>query len=398
VEPLPLDDPGFYLGDVAPVYSRLRAEAPVYWSPSAKLWALSRYADIQRVSRDPGLFCSRRGVIVNDPMRLVGELPTPPSILHMDPPAHNRYRKLVSGAFTPRMVTMLEPRVRELVRETLDAVPAAGAFDFVEHVAVPVPMLVIAEMLGVPASDRATFRRWSDAVIAGADADGAARMLSEIAELFAYFQGMLERRRTDPRADLLSALAIGVVDGDRLSDEEILMFCMTLLVAGNETTRNLVAGGMRALLDHPGELRRLVADRSLLAGAIEEMLRWVSPIRCFIRTATRDTEIRGTAIPEGASLILLYASGNRDEEVFGPTAGEFRIDRPAEPAHLSFGFGEHFCLGASLARLEARLMFEGILERWTGMEIAGPVEVLRSTIMNGLVRMPVRVRSAVTAR
>jgi len=389
---LPLHDPDFYLGDVQPVYRRLRAETPVYWSEAAGLWALSKYADIQRVSKDPGLFCSRRGVIVNDPIRLAGELSTPPSIIHMDPPGHNRYRKLVSGAFTPRMVAMLEPRIRELVRESLDAVPANEVFDFVEHVAVPVPILVIAEMLGVPASDRETFRRWSDAVIAGADAEGAAATFSEIAELFAYFQTMLERRRAEPRTDLLSALAAGVVDGDRLSDEEILMFCMTLLVAGNETTRNLVAGGTRTLLAHPGELRRLRDDLALLPSAIEEMLRWVSPIRAFVRTATRDTEMRGTAIPEGASLILLYASANRDEDVFGPTAGEFRIDRPIEPQHLSFGVGEHFCLGASLARLEARLMFEGILSRWRDLQPAGDAEVLRSTVMNGLVRLPVRVR------
>jgi cytochrome P450 len=394
MQPLPLHDPDFYLGDVQSVYRWLRAEAPVYWSEAAGLWALSKYADIQRVSKDPERFCSRRGVIINDPMRLVGELPTPPSILHMDPPGHNRYRKLVSGAFTPRMVATLEPRIRELVRETLAAAPAAGEFDFVEHVAVPVPMLVIAEMLGVPASDRATFRRWSDAVIAGADAEAAAAMMGEIAELFAYFQAKLEQRRAEPRADLLSALASGVVDGDRLSDEEILMFCMALLVAGNETTRSLVAGGTRTLLEHPGELRRLRAGRALLPGAIEEMLRWVSPIRGFVRTATRDTEVRGIPIPGGASLLLLYAAGNRDEEVFGPTAGEFRIDRPLEPAHLSFGFGEHFCLGASLARLEARLMFEGILDRWSDLEFAGPPEPLRSTLMNGLVRLPVRARAA----
>jgi cytochrome P450 len=392
VTSLPLHDPDFYLGDVQSVYRRLRAEAPVYWSEAAGLWALSKYTDIQRVSKDPALFCSRRGVIVNDPIRLAGELTTPPSIIHMDPPGHNRYRKLVSGAFTPRMVAMLEPRIRELVGESLDAVPASEAFDFVEHVAVPVPILVIAEMLGIPASERETFRRWSDAVIAGADAEDAAAKLGEIAELFAYFQAMLERRRAEPRSDLLSALAVGVVDGDRLSDEEILMFCMTLLVAGNETTRNLVAGGTRALLEHPGELRRLRANPALLPGAIEEMLRWVSPIRAFVRTATRDTAIRGTAIPEGASLILFYASGNRDEEVFGPSAGEFRIDRPTEPQHLAFGFGEHFCLGASLARLEARLMFEGILARWRDLEPAGDADVLSSTVMNGLVRLPVRAR------
>jgi cytochrome P450 len=386
-----LDDPDFFLGDVEPVYRWLRAEAPVHRDPSSGLWALSKHADILRVSRDPEVFCSSRGVVVNDPLRLVGALPTPPSIIHLDPPAHNQMRRTVSRAFTPRRIAMLEPRIRELARETLDAVPAGDVFDFVEHVAMPLPMLVIAEMLGVPTGDRATFRRWSDEIIAGAD---ATTMPGAVAELFAYFHEMVARRRVEPGEDLLSLLAVGEVEGDRLADEEILIFCMTLLVAGNETTRNLIAGGMRALIEHPEERRKLEADPSLLPSAIEEMLRWVSPIRCFARTPTRDVEIRGRRIPEGDYVVLLYAAGNRDEEVFGPTAGEFRVDRPTEPMHLAFGYGEHLCLGATLARLEARVMFGDLFARWPRLEIVGPVEVVRSTVVNGLARMPVRVRPA----
>ncbi|MCW5889145.1 MAG: cytochrome P450 [bacterium] len=390
MESLPIHEASFYLGDVAPTYARLRREAPVYWSEAAGLWVLSTYADIQRVSKQPALFCSSRGVIINDPIRLAGTLSTPPSIIHMDPPAHGRYRRLVSGAFTPRMVAGLEPRIRELVQETLDAVPSGAPFDFVDHVAAPVPLLVIAEMLGVPAGDRATFRRWSDAVIAAADAPDPSATVAEVVELFSYFMGMLAERRAAPRDDLLSALVTGVVDGDRLSDEEILMFCMTLLVAGNETTRNLVAGGVRALLEHPGQLARLRAEPALLPAAIEEMLRWVSPVRAFIRTATEDTAVRDVPIPSGASLVLLYASGNRDEAAFGDTAGELRVDRPVDPAHLAFGFGEHFCIGSSLARLEARCMLEGVLARWEHLALAGAAEVLPSTVMNGLRRLPVR--------
>jgi cytochrome P450 len=390
MEPVPVHDPAFYLGDVAATYARLRRQAPVHWSDVAQLWVLSKYDDIQRVSKQPALFCSSRGVIINDPIRLAGTLATPPSIIHMDPPAHGRYRRLVSGAFTPRMVAGLEPRIRALVAETLDAVPAGAPFDFVDHLAAPVPLLVIAEMLGVPASDRATFRRWSDAVIAAADGPDPSARVAEVVELFQYFLGMLAGVRAEPRDDLLSALANGVVDGDRLTDEEILMFCMTLLVAGNETTRNLVAGGMRALLEHPAQLARLRAEPSLLPTAIEEMLRWVSPVRAFIRTATQDTAIRDVPIPEGSSLVLLYASGNRDEDAFGETAGEFRVDRPVDPSHLAFGFGEHFCIGSSLARLEARCMLEGVLARWPVIEAAGAAEMLPSTVMHGLLRLPVR--------
>ncbi len=389
---LPVHERDFYLGDVQPIYRWLRTEAPVYWSDTAGLWVLSKYADIQRVSKQPELFCSSRGVIVNDPIRLMGGLATPPSILHLDPPAHNRYRRIVSGAFTPRMIAALDGRIRELTHETLDAVPTGDVFDFVEHVAVPLPLLVIAEMLGVPTADRGTFRRWSDALIADADSDTPGTMSAEAGELFAYFYQMLTARRDAPQADLLSALAMGVVDGDRLTDEEILMFCLTLLVAGNETTRNLVAGGTRALMEHPDQLARLAAEPTLIPGAVEEMLRWVSPVRAFVRTATADTDIRGVPIPAGATLVLLYASGNRDEEVFGETAGVFDIARPPDPTHVAFGFGEHFCLGASLARLEARVMFEGMFARWSSLELAGPVEVLASTVMNGVMRMPVRVR------
>jgi cytochrome P450 len=383
-----LNDPDFYLGDVDEAYRRLRAEAPVYWCEAAGFWALSKHADVDAVSRNPELFCSSQGVVVNDPMR-DGSMPvTPPSIIYMDPPAHVRYRRLVSKAFTPRMVKTLEPSIRTLARQTVDAIVPGAPLDFVEHVAVPLPMLVIAEMLGIPAADRARFKYWSDEIVAGAD-KGVQATMGVMQELFGYFMEVLAARRTALEQDLISALAFAEVDGERLADDEILMFCMTLLVAGNETTRNLIAGGAHALMRFPDERHRLVSEPALLPRAIDEMLRWVTPVKTFARTATRDTVIRGQPIAAGDYLVLLYASANRDQEAWGPTAEHFDVARSPGPGHLAFGIGQHSCLGANLALLESRVLFEELLARFPDFELAGDVVRVRSTIMNGIARMPV---------
>ena len=387
---LALDDPDFYLDDPHMAFRRLRATAPVYWCDTARLWAISTYADILHVSRHPESFCSGRGVLIHDRLRSGALTEAPLSILYMDPPHHNRYRKLVSSAFTPRMIGGLEPRIREIARRSLAAIAPGETHDFVEAVSVPLPMLVIAEMLGVGAEEMASFKRWSDAIIAAADTGASPESMQHVGELFAYFYAKLEERRAEPRGDLLSALAAAEVDGERLTDEELLMFCMTLLVAGNETTRNLISGGARALMEFPDQRRVLVEDPTRIPRAVEEMLRWVTPIRSFARTATRDTVLRGQCITAGDYLLLLYASGNRDEDSFGPTADLFDAARPTEPIHLAFGFGEHFCLGASLARLEVRVLFEELLARFPAFTPAGDVVPLRSTLMNGLERMPVR--------
>jgi cytochrome P450 len=382
---LALDDPDFYLADPHAAFRWMRERAPVYRCERARLWAISKHADIMRVSRNPEIFCSARGILINDGLRGETPMEVPPSIIYMDPPQHNRYRKLVSRAFTPGMVAGLEGRTRAIARESLDAIRSGETHDFVETVAVPLPMLVIAEMLGVAAEDRGTFKRWSDAIIAAADTGTSPESMQHVGELFAYFHAKLGERR----GRLLSVLAAAEVDGERLADEELLMFCMTLLVAGNETTRNLISGGAKALMAFPDQRRVLVENPDRLPGAVEEMLRWVTPIRSFARTATRDTEIRGQRIAAGDYVLLLYASGNRDEEVFGPTADVFDVARPAEPMHVAFGFGEHFCLGASLARLEARVLFEELLGRFPDFSLAGEIVPLRSTLMDGLVRMPV---------
>jgi cytochrome P450 len=248
---------------------------------------------------------------------------------------------------------------------------------------------VIAEMLGVPREDHPDFRRWSDLMIRAGAGVFDAETLQGLAELFAYLGERVKERRDAPRDDVLSMLLRAEIDGDALSDPEVVMFLLTLLVAGNETTRNLIAGGMRLLFEHPGQRARLVAEPGLLPNAIEEMLRLVSPVRNFCRVATRDLELRGKRIGKGEGLAMFYASANRDEEVFGADAAEFRIDRPNAKQHLAFGFGEHLCLGASLARLEARVMFEELLPLLPEIEPAGPVVPLPSSLMNGLVRMPV---------
>lgn len=391
-----LDDPDFYVADPHPSYARLRAESPVHWYELGKFWALSKYEDVLHVSRNPALFRSGGGVLAkNDPVREQGRITrtmpqdaVAPSIIFMDPPEHVRYRRLVTHAFTPRRIAALEARMRDIVRQCLADIPAGEPVDFVARLSVPLPMVVIADMLGIPNADREQFRIWSDAVVEATEVSQA-DILQAIAEMFAYLQARIDERRAAPGDDLISVLIAAEVDGARLAPSDILLFCQTLLVAGNETTRNLISGGALALIEHPRERERLLADASLLATAVEEMLRWVTPITSFARTATRDTQLRGTPIAAGDYVVMLYASANRDEEVWGESAARFDVSRTSDASHLAFGFGQHMCLGANLARLEARVFFEELLATRPEFALAGDVVRLRSTLMNGIARMPV---------
>ena len=388
------DHPDFYLGDPDSAFRRLRAEDPVHWYEPGPFWCVTRHADVQQVSLSPRVFCSGQGTqifeipLVRQRMR-AGVEGLARSIIQMDPPEHNRHRKHVIRAFTPRMVRSLEPRIREITVESLAQIPPGEPVDFVEAVSIPLSMLVIAEMLGVPGEDREDFRRWSDVMIEAGGGGVSEATVTTVAELFAYFGDTLRERRRQPRSDLLSALGAAEIDGEKLSEPQILMFCLTLLVAGNETTRNLISGGARALLEHPEQKRRLVDDPGLIPNAVEEMLRWVTPVRNFARRATRDTELGGRRIAEGDFAVLFYGSANRDEAVFGPEADRFDVGREDASRHIAFGFGEHLCMGASLARLETRVMFEELLARLPHFEPAGPVQPLRSTLINGVERMPV---------
>ena len=376
-------EPEFWI-DPYPTFARLRAETPVHWHDDAQLWTVARHDDVMRISRDPITFCSGKGVLPADRQR---EVNADASILFLDPPDHQRHRKLVSPAFTPRRLSALEARVRELARALLEEVEPGKAVDFAPAVAVPLPMLVIADMLGVPAEDHDRFKLWSDAMI-----DAATEPKEETYqlafELWEYFEKIIEQRRVDPADDLVSVIAHAEVDDVPLNNAELNGFCMTLLVAGNETTRNLITGGIEALIQHPDQLQRLVADRTLIPSAVEEMLRWVTPVMNFARTATTDVELRDQKIREGQMVFMLYGAANRDPEVFGPSADVFDVGRQPNP-HVAFGFGEHYCMGASLARLEARILFDELLQRFSTVELAGQPERLRSSLMRGLVKIPV---------
>ncbi len=383
-----LGTPGFYLRpDYHDVLAWLRRNAPVYPTGDGMV-ALSRYEDVRDVSRDPERFVSGRGVLINDPLRDAdsGGLGAF-SILHLDPPLHAAYRSVVNRMFTPRSVALLEDRIREVVRDALDAVPADEPVDLVGALAAPIPIAVIAELLGVDGSGCDRLRQWSDAIIESADGISDAPA-APMGELLGF---LTDRARSSASAgDGLAGVLATTPVGDRLLDEgEVTGFLLTLLVAGNETTRTLLSGGAEALARHPEQREALTEDPSALAPAVDEMLRWVTPIQAFGRTAVVDVEVAGTRVPAGTFLVMLYASANRDEAVFGPDAGCFDVRRRTAAPHLAFGFGEHVCLGSSLARLEARVFFEELLARHPRFRLAGEPTYTSSTLVNGARTLPV---------
>jgi cytochrome P450 len=388
------DQVDFYLGDPDAAFRHLRAEDPVHWYEAGGFWCVVRHADVHAVSRAPRTFISSRGtqifqiassgVVTNMPDDTVA-----PSIIQTDPPHHNRLRKLVMGAFTPRRIAAMEPRLREIARGSIRAIAPGETVDFVEDAAVPFPMLVIAEMLGISGDDRGDFRRWSDAMIVAGGGGITEDTQTAIGELFGYLAAVIDERRKAPADDLISVLLDAEIEGERLGDSEVLMFLLTLLVAGNETTRNLLACGALALLRHPDQHRLMRTRPEIVENAIEEMLRYVSPVRNFARCAAVTTEVAGRKIEAGQYLVMLYGAANRDESVFGADAERFDITRQSARRHVAFGFGEHLCLGASLARLEGRIMWEELFARFSDIELAGEPEPLPSTLMNGLVRLPV---------
>lgn len=381
--------PGFFLRpDYYDVLARLRVEAPLFeYAPGIK--AVTRYRDIRDISRNPEMFCSGRGALVNDPLREGGAIAG--SILHMDPPEHGAWRRTLNREFTARAVERMENEIRELAVRLLDAIPAGEVVDLVDVLAAPLPVLVICDLLGVPDANRSDFRRWSDATILASDGRAALPpdALHDVMELVAFLEQLAAEKLADPADDVVSLLVGSEVDGRRLSTAELVTFNMSLLVAGNETTRHLISGGMMALAEHPDQRREIAADPGTIPLAVEECLRWVTPIQQFARTATRDTTIGDSVVAEGDYLVMLYASGNRDEAAFGPTADRFVATRPIAVPNLAFGFGEHLCLGAALARLEARVVFEELLARYPRYEIAGEAEWLPSSLVRGPDSVPV---------
>jgi cytochrome P450 len=382
--------PGFFLRpDYYEILARLRTEAPVFeYAPGTK--AITRYHDIRAISRDPETFCSGRGALVNDPLREGGTVDG--SILHMDPPQHGSWRRILNREFTARAVQRMEDDIRSRARHLLDAVPPGEVVDLVDVLSAPLPVLVICELLGVPDANRSDFRRWSDATILASDGRAALPpdALRDVMELVAFLEAHAREKVAHPGDDVVSLLVGAEVDGRPLTTGELVTFNMSLLVAGNETTRHLISGGMMALAEHPDQRAAVAADPASVPGAVEECLRWVTPIQQFARTVTRDTEIGGVPVAADDYLVMLYASGNRDEAAFGPTADRFDAARPVEVPNLAFGFGEHLCLGAALARLEARIVFEEVLARFPDYEIAGEAEWMPSSLVRGPHAVPIR--------
>jgi cytochrome P450 len=385
----PRDAAFFAREDFHDVLTRLRADDPVHLCGPG-FWAVTRYEDVRDLSRDPARFCSGRGALINDPVRTQGTPMLARSILHMDPPEHATFRGLVNRRFTPRALSGLVQPIRASAVALLDAVEARDEIDFFTELSAPFPLAVIAALLGIEEADRGDFRRWSDAAIESPDLPPE-ETAAALGELSAFIVEHIQTKRERPGGDLVSLLLESEVGGCPLSKEELFMFLLTLLVAGNETTRTLLSGTALVLHEHPAQRAALAADPALLAGAVEECLRWVTPVQAFCRTVTEDTVVGETRarVAEGDYVCMLYASANRDERVFGVDASRFDVRRGANPVHLAFGFGEHVCLGASLARLESRIFLEELLTRFAAYEVTGPAERVFSTTVAGIRSLPV---------
>ena len=378
-------DGHFYAAGPHPSFTWMREHAPVYWDAEGKVWGVALHEDVLEVSRQPEVFCSGQSSRPDSPPI--------PSMINLDDPAHRRRRGLVSRGFTPRRVGNHETKIRQICRELVDAIAPKGRCDFVAEVAAPLPMILIGDLLGVLPEDRLMLQRWSDDLIAATSMTATPEAMAAATRAFIeyadYNRRVVANRRAKPSDDLMSVLVEAVIDGEKLSDDDLLQEGLLILVGGNETTRHVLTGGCEALCRNPEQLRRLAADPSLIPTAVEEMLRWVTPIQNMNRTATRDTVLHGQQIRAGEKLLLLYPSANRDERVF---ADPFRFDSARDPnPHLAFGFGAHFCLGASLARLELRLLFEELLPRLPDLQLVSdePPPAVPSNFIRGLLRLEV---------
>lgn len=382
--------------DPFPVYRRLRDEAPTYWNPDRRFWALSRFEDLWTAVHDHARFSSAQGIVLGqDVAQDVTDLL--PMMIMMDPPRHDQLRRLVSRAFAPRSIAAMEASIRAVADELIDTLPAEGG-DFVELYAGRLPMTVIAVMLGVPVEDRGQFRGWSDdlAQVSPDDPASVARALQGSAGILGYLPPLLEERRVQPRDDLISALLAAEIDGERLGDSEILGTCFLLLTAGNETTTNLISNALMMLEQQPDVRRQVIGDRSLLPSFIEEVLRLESPVQGLTRTLTENVVMHGERMSAGDKVLLLYGSANRDEREY-PDADTLVMGRRCERA-LAFGHGIHYCLGASLARLESRIAFEQLFERVPDIRIAEGAQRVHSGPIRGFERLPVQLPGGTSPR
>ena len=402
LDQIDLTDPDLYAsGAATAVFRHLRENEPVFFQRQRSgpgFWAVTTYADVRTVSRDPITFISSGGTSTMD-------LENPQSasldyemmrgtLVITDPPRHTKLRARVNKAFTPNAVARLEPFVRAIVAEIMDDCAAAGEGDFVRDVAARLPFVVICELLGIPSDDRAglfnAIRPMMSAEVT-TEAGPMGGSMDAATTLVGFLQGLIDTRAATAEDDMVSDLVRAEVDGERLTRAEMLALVILLFIAGTETTQNATGGGMLAFFDNPGERERLMADRSLMPTAVEEILRHVSPtLVSMVRTATRESELGGKTIKAGDKVTLWYGSANRDASVFGDP-DRFDVSR-APNDHLTFGFGAHFCLGAQLARLELKVIFEELFDRLPDIAQNGEATRLRSNIFNGLEKLPVRFR------
>ena len=382
----------------------LRENDPIHWSEASDMFIITKFDDLSYISKNNQLFCSGGGVLPGNPAQL--------SLIDEDEPRHGKLRGLVNKGFTPRMTRKLEEVFAKIVDETLDDIADKGTCDFVDDIAVPPPLLIIAEMIGIQPDDREKFHQWSDAMILAQGnmdkPEAVERAGNAFAEYAMYINQVIEDRRQNPKDDLVSILVgakdsgeLGTSEGtgglatahlgdeqQELNNDELTMFCVLLLVAGNETTRNGISGGMKLLIEHPEAYQALVDDPEKIPAACEEMLRLTSPVLSFVRTATEDTELRGTPIKEGQKVLMIYPSANRDADEF-ENPDTFDIDR--NPYHVAFGIGNHFCLGANLARMELRVTFREVLKRLHNIEYAeGGPQMAPSALVRSFQHMQVK--------
>ncbi len=370
-----------------PFFAMGRQMQPLMFMDPPGIWSAFLYEDCRVILRDPKRFSSEMQRVAPPEMQRQS-----PSMLNADPPRHTQLRELVNRAFTPRMIARLEPRIRQITDELLDAVARSGRIDLIDDLATPLPVIVIAEILGIPPADRARFKHWSDAIVAtlgtGVTMGPQDVPLGVIDELRAYFTEIIEQRRVAPREDLISALLAAEIAGEKLTLEDLLSFCLLLLVAGNETTTNLIGNGVRCLLDFPEQSERLEREPALWPSAIEETLRYRSPVQATIRLAAEDVELRGKTIRAKQAVVVWLASANRDPAEFSEPD---RFDVGRQPnRHLSFGLGIHFCLGAPLARLETAVALPEILRRLPDLRRLSDeaLEPLPGFIMHGVRHLP----------
>lgn len=392
-----IEDPDFYFEGRPEAYQRLHAECPVFYYEPLDVFVLSKHEDIREAARHPEIFSSARGLhlhqlrLTPDEVEVYATLyGSGEQFAYADPPRHRELRGVATRIFAPRALERLGEQVRRDVAELTGKIEPGKSLDFVEEVAAVLPIQVAVALIGLPSGHDADIRRWSDALeslklIHGPDNIRAA--IRQFSEMDDFFRAQFVSKRANPGDDLISTLLVAQLDGQPLTEPDLLTYCSTFLAAGSDTTRSLLAGMAVALAEHPDQLRKLKENPGLLDGAIEESLRWTTPARGFLRTAVVDTQVRGVDIKAGQRVYLLYDAGNRDAEVF-PDPWAYDIARPNANAHLGFGYGPHLCIAAHLARLEARELYRALLNSFTAIEVSGEPTEIRQLLRSGFVHAP----------